>query len=110
MEECSISVDSSCEEVAEDLIAKFNLQKEDKEKFIKEGITGDVLLSLDILVLQEVLGFTRKISKNIKKYIEKHKDKFKPKEILENIPINNEEEIKSFFEKYIGLKGNLEGI
>ena len=54
MDECSISVDSSCEEVSEALIEKFQLPKEDKEKFIKEGISGDVMLSLDISDYQEI--------------------------------------------------------
>ena len=109
MDECPISVDSSCEEVSEAIIEKFQLPKEDKEKFIKEGISEDVMLSLDISDYQEI-GFTRGIGKKIKKYIEEHKDKFEPKEISEKIPIKNEEEIKAFFETYIGFKGNLEGI
>ena len=67
------------------------------------------MLSLDISDYQEI-GFTRGIGKKIKKYIEEHKDKFEPKEISEKIPIKNEEEIKAFFETYIGFKGNLEGI
>ena len=110
MKKCSISADSSCEEVAEDLIANCKLKKEDRDKFIKEGISGDVLPSLDITDLQEILGFKLGPSKRIIKYIDENKDRLQPKDISENIPIKNEEEIKSFFKNYIGFEGNLEGI
>jgi hypothetical protein len=110
MKKCSISADSSCEEVAEDLIANCKLKKEDRDKFIKEGISGDVLPSLDITDLQEILGFKLGPSKRIIKYIDENKDRLQPKDISENIPIKNEEVIKSFFKNYIGFEGNLEGI
>ena len=110
MKECKISANSTCEEVAEDLFINCNLKEEEKNIFIKEGISGDVLYFLDDNNIKKDLKIKIGPEKRIQKYINEHKEKFKPKEINENIPIKNEEEIKAFFEKYINFKGNLDTI
>ena len=111
MEENTISSNSTCEEVAEALFKIFRLidkDKDFKEKLIGQGISGDILYNL--LDFIDSLDLKLGHNKKLKKYLEKNKEKFKPKEIDENISIKNEEEIKTFFEKFIGFKGNLEGI
>ena len=110
MKGCKISADSTCEEVAEDLSINCNLKEDDKNKFIKEGISGDILYMLDNNNIKNDLKMKIGPEKRITKYLEENKDKFKPKEIKENIPIKNDEEIKTFFEKFIGFKGNLDTI
>ena len=110
MKECKISTNSTCEQVAEDLFMNLKLKEEDKKIFIKEGISGDILYMLDIDHIKKELKFKAILANKIKKYLEENKEKFKPKEISENIPIKNEEEIKAFFEKFIGYKDNLDSI
>ena len=110
MKGCKISADSTCEEVAEDLSINCKLKEDDKNKFIKEGISGDILYMLDNNNIKNDLKMKIGPEKRITKYLEENKDKFKPKEIKENIPIKKEEEIKTFFEKFIGFKGNLDTI
>ena len=110
MKECKISANSTCEQVAEDLFMNLKLKEEDKKIFIKEGISGDILYMLDIDHIKKELKFKPILANKIKKYLEENKEKFKPKEISENIPIKNEEEIKAFFEKFIGYKDNLDSI
>jgi len=110
MKACNISTDSTCEEVAEALSASFKLKEEQKNIFIKEGISGDVLYFIDKNDIRDELHFKLGLAKHFEKYLNQNKEKFKPKEINENIPIAKQEEIKSFFEKYIGFKGNLDNI
>ena len=110
MKAYNISTDSTCEEVAEALSASFKLKEEQKNIFIKEGISGDVLYFIDKNCIIDELHFKLGLAKNFEKYLNQNKEKFKPKEINENIPIAKQEEIKSFFEKYIGFKGNLDNI
>ena len=110
MKGCKIAADSTCEEVAEDLSINCKLKEDDKNKFIKEGISGDILYMLDNNNIKNDLKMKIGPEKRITKYLEENKDKFKPKEIKENIPIKNDEEIKTFFEKFIGFKGNLDTI
>ena len=110
MEDISITSDSSIEEVAKALTEKFKLKDKEKSKLINESISGDVLLELDVQILQTDFKFRPMTAKNIKQYLNKHKENLKPKDINDNIQIANEAEIKSFLEKYIGFKGELEGI
>ena len=112
MKAYTISSDSTCEEVAETLITNCKLKEEDKNKFIKEGISGDVLLDilLDCEDYQKTFQFKLGSFQKIRKYLEENKEKLKVKEINENISIKTEEDIKIFFEKFIGFKENLKGI
>ena len=110
MKACNISADSTCEEVAEALSASFKLKEEQKNIFIKERISGDVLYFIDKNDIKDELHFKLGLIKNFEIYLNQNREKFKPKEINENIPIVKQEEIKSFFEKYIGFKGNLDNI
>ena len=107
MKECKISTESTCEEVAEALFINCKLDNEEKDILIKEGISGDVLAEV-----KDWKSLINKMAhaKRIKSFLDKNKECFKSKEIIENIPIKNEEEIKLFFEKFIGYKGNLDGI
>ena len=82
MKKCSISADSSCEEVAEDLSINCNLKEEDKNKFIKEGISGDALYMLDNDNIKNVLKINLGPRKRITNYLEENKDKFKRRNIL----------------------------
>ena len=97
MNEDSISIDSTCEEVSAFFEKECKLNESEKDKLIKEGISGDVLF--DITDFKTSLKIRPGPAKSIKRYINYHKDKFIPKEIDENIPIQNKEEIKNFFEK-----------
>ena len=108
MIKCPISVDSTTEEIADFFEKEFKLTSEEKNKFINEGITGDVLL--EIGNFKEVLGIRFMPNKKIRDFINDHQIFFQPKEIDKNISIKNEEEVKHFFENYIGFKGNLNGI
>ncbi len=105
MAESSLSIDSTSEELADYFIKNCKLSKEEKEIFIKEGISGDVLLEA-ISSLKE-LGIKPTPIVKIKSFLKNKEAKFKPKEITEKISISNEEDIKSFFEKYIGFKGDV---
>ena len=108
MAECTISVYSSCEEVAECLKEIGKLNDKEKNILIQEGISGDVLLGFSIFF--KVIGIIPGHANKIIKFLDANKEKFQPKPIDENISIKNEEDIKSFFEKYIGFKGNLDNI
>ena len=108
MIKCPISVDSTSEEIADFFEKEFKLTSEEKNKFINEGISGDVLL--EIGNFKEVLGIRFMPNKKIRDFINDHQIFFQPKEIDKNISIKNEEEVKHFFEKYIGFNGNLNGI
>ena len=110
MEDNTITSDSSIEEVANALTEKFKLRDSEKSILINESISGDVLFALDVQILQTDFKFRPVKAKNIANYLNEHKENLKPKDICDNIQITNEAEIKSFFEKYIGFKGELDGI
>ena len=110
MEDNTITSDSSIEEVANALTEKFKLRDNEKSILINESISGDVLFALDVQILQTDFKFRPVKAKNIANYLNEHKENLKPKDICDNIQITNEAEIKSFFEKYIGFKGELDGI
>ena len=107
MAESPISFDSSSEELADYFMKNCKLSLEQKELFIKEGISGDVLLEA-VPSLKDI-GIKPKPIFKIKNFLKNKKDKFKPKEIAEKISISNEKDITLFFEKYIGFKGDLNG-
>ena len=107
MSELTLSIESTCEEVAEYFSKRISkISKDIIQKLIDEGISGDVLLKVDF----KVLGVGLKVSTNIKNILKENQARLTPKNIPENISIRNEEEIKSFFEKYIGFKGDTSGI
>ena len=108
MAEINFSRDSNPEEVAEFFSKNFKLDEKEKSIILNEGISGNVLL--DISSFEKVFDFRFGVSNKIKKYLDKNKDKFVPKEITEKISIQTEEEIQSFFEKYIGIKGQINNI
>ena len=110
MKACNISADSTCEEVAEVLSISFKLKEEQKNIFIKERISGDVLYFIDKNDIKDELHFKLGLLKKFEIYLNQNREKFKPKEINENIPFANQEEIKSFFEKYIDFKENFDNI
>ena len=103
MSELTLSIESTCEEVAEYFSKRISIISKDiTQKLIDEGISGDVLLKVDF----KVLGIGLKVITNIKNILKENQARLTPKNIPENISIRNEEEIKSFFEKYIGFKGD----
>ena len=63
MKACNISTDSTCEEVAEALSASFKLKEEQKNIFIKEGISGDVLYFIDKNDIKDELHFKLGLAK-----------------------------------------------
>ena len=107
MNECTISVESTCEEVADFFLKSGKINEEEKNILIKEEISGDILLYIENF---KALGIRSIPAKKLKEYINYYKDKFTPKDTSENISIKNEQEIKNFFEKYIRFKGDLNGI
>ena len=108
MEDCEISLKSTCEEVANFFVKKFKIDTKLKDCLIKEGISGDVLL--DLVKYKNYFGFKPATWNQIKKFLERNKDLFKSKIVYENISIKDEKEIKIFFENYIGFKGNINDI
>ena len=107
MAESPISFDSSSEDLADYFMKNCKLSLEQKELFIKEGISGDVLLEA-VPSLKDI-GIKPTAIIKIKSFLKNKEDKFKPKEIAEKISISNEKDITLFFEKYIGFKGDLNG-
>ena len=103
-----LSVDSTSEEVSKAFSQMFELNEEEKGTIIREGISGDVLLEIEDF--EDNFDFSFGHSNKIEKYLKENRDKFKPKEIKEKISIKIKEEIKSFFEKYIGFKGDIDNI
>ena len=102
-----LTSESSCEQVSEYFSNRFNISEEAKDKLIQESITGDVLLDISKEDFTS-FGITKnqylKISSNLKK----NKDKFKEKEISENLSsISTKEKIKEFVQKTLNFNGNL---
>ena len=108
MNEDSISINSTCEEITSFFEEQFKINEAEKNKLIKEGISGDVLF--DITDFKELLEIRPGPARKIKSYINYYKDKLIPRDINENIPLQNKEEIKTFFEKSIGFKGDINDI
>ncbi len=105
-----ITIDSTKEEVANFLKSKFqalrNIEKI-ADKIIKENITGETLLDLDLDIYKE-LGVTmpKPLKNKIDKYLEENLDKFKRKPIEITVGFNSKnEEIKNFFKNYLLYEG-----
>ena len=105
-----LSETSSKEKVADYLCATFELDEEIKNNFINEYISGDILTLLSDEDLKELrIKFGKR--KRIMKFIGDNKIKFKEKEITEKITTNSsKEEVKSFFEKCLEFKGELNSL
>ena len=101
-----ISADSSKEEVANYFFKEFKISEESKNNFIKEDISGDVLLDVtDFKIFGVKTGPLMKIKKFIKNNEEKLKHK---KEFEEKITTKSSvEEVKNFFEKSLDFKGDI---
>ena len=107
---CPLSETSSKEKVADYLSVTFQLGDEIKNILMNEYISGDILTSLSDEDFKE-LGIKLGKRKKIMKFIEDNKSKFKKKEINEKLTINStKEEVKSFFEKCIEFKGDLNSL
>ena len=105
-----ITSESSKEQVGEFFLKKFKLKKIIKENIIKEDISGDILLDLNDIDFK-YLGLKIENIKKIKNYLLTNSKKFTNKNI--NIKIDQtstEEDVKNFFEKYIGFKKQLNNI
>ena len=103
----SITCESTKEEVANYFLTLLKFGDETKNNFIKEDISGDILLDLndtDLKKLNLKLGQIKKI----KKYIEENKENLVKKEIKEVISIySSPEEVSTFFESSLNFKENL---
>ena len=105
-EENSLSVNSSCVAVSNYFSKIFKISEQAKNKLIEECISGDILIDIPKKDFK-TLGIDPPISLKISKCIKENKDKL-TKEITENISsISNKESIKSFFEKCLNFKGEL---
>ena len=87
MEDCEISLKSTCEEVANFFVKKFKIDTKLKDCLIKEGISGDMLL--DLVKYKNYFGFKPGTWNQIKKFLERNKDLFKSKIVYENISIKD---------------------
>ena len=92
-----ISNISSCKEIA-DFFFKDEKSLAYNEIIIKQGISGDVITEAIPHLKDFGIKGTQLIT--IRNYVNKNKEKFKPKIISEKIPISNKELIKNFFEKF----------
>ena len=105
-----LSETSSREKVASYLCFIFELDKEIQNSLINEYISGDILSLLSDEDFRE-FGIKLGKRKKIMKFIEDNKSKFKEKEITEKINTNStKEEVKSFFEKCLEYKGELNAL
>ena len=75
-----ISADSSKEEVANYFFKEFKISEESKNNFIKEDISGDVLLDVTDF---KIFGVKTGPLMKIKKFIKNNEEKLKPKKEFE---------------------------
>ena len=105
-----ISAESTKEEVANYFQIVFNVSDEVKNNLIKENISGDILLDISDKDFK-LFGIKKGPSLKIKKFIKEKKEKFLPKEIKKKITFkSNEEQLKEFFNEYLGFNGELNGL
>ena len=106
----NINIESTKEEVANFLSNTFKLSKEIANNIIKEDISGEVLLYLETNDFK-LLGIKIGQIKKIQLFLKNNENKFIIKPFKEIININsNEQDVKSFFDKYLSFKGNLNDI
>ncbi len=110
----NISSKSTKEEVAGFFRAYLNIKENISINFIKEYITGDVLLNLSNEELEKYLGLEINQQKKFNLYLAENRDKFaKNENIKEVISFNSSaEEVKLFFGNYLNFKenyGNING-
>lgn len=105
-----LSEQSTKEEVAEYLKNNCKLDENIKNKLIEEDISGDILLEIQDNEFKS-LGIKVGPLKKIKKVLEEKKSLFKQKEFKDNITaISKPEEVKSFFERCLNFKKDLNGL
>ena len=103
----SITFKSTKEEVANYFLTLCKFGEETKNNFIKEDISGDILLDLDDTDFKK-LNLKLGQMKKIKKYIEENKENLIKKEIKEVISIySSPEEVSAFFESSLNFKESL---
>lgn len=106
----NISKASSKEEIAEFLSSNYKISQEVKNNFIKEDISGEILLDLGINELKN-LGLKIGPIKKFQDYLKKNKDKFDSKPNNLKINMNSDEkDVKIFMENYLNFKGSLNKI
>ena len=112
MSEIILSENSTKEEVSDFFVKNFKISEQIKNNFIKEDISGDILLDISDQEFK-FLGIKIGPLKKVQRYLGENKKNFKEKEIKEIITLNsNSEEVKIFFEKCLNFKknlGNLDG-
>ena len=108
MKDSLLSINSTCEEVGNYFAEKFKINEEEKKIIIDEKISGDILL--DITDFKNIFHFRPGPSNKIQKFLKVFQDKYRQEKNGKKISVKNEEEIKAFFENYIGFKGNLNNI
>ena len=110
MDEKIISGESTKEEIANYFFNNFRVSEEAKNNLIKEDITGDILFEIQDKDFK-YLGLKIGQIKNLKKFLNENKEKFKEKAIKESInPNYKEEEIKLFFKKNLNYNKNLNNL
>ncbi len=91
-------------------LSHLDLSKNQADNFIKEDISGDILLDLNVKDYK-ALEIKKGKKKRIQIYLEENKEKFKTKPLKLIIGINaNHSEVKKFFEEYLYFKGNINNI
>ena len=101
---------STKEEVVDYLSKKWKLKENVKNLLLSEFISGDILPSITEEDLEN-LGIKIGPKKNIMKTIETSKSQFKTKELTEKITAKStKEEVKSFFERCLEFKGDLNSL
>ena len=102
-----ITSSSTKEETAAFFLTKFKISKELQDKMIKEDISGDILLNIEEDELKKI-GFKIGPIKKVKKYLSENKADFPEKKLDEEIDdLSTVEDVKTFFENYIGFKGDI---
>ena len=101
---------STKEDVVDYLSKKWKLKENVKNLLLSEFISGDILPSITEEDLEN-LGIKIGPKKNIMKTIEASKSQFKTKELTEKITAKStKEEVKSFFERCLEFKGDLNSL
>ena len=102
-----ISSSSTKEEIASFFTSKFKIAENIKENLLKEDISGDLLLNLSDDEFKK-LGFKVGPLKKVKKFLKDNQSLFPEIKIDEKIgKPSTAEDVKTFFEKYIGYQGDV---
>ena len=108
--EIILSNESTKEDVVKFFIEKSKITEDVQNKLKRENITGEILPLLTRDDFKD-LGLKFGPIKKWEIYFGKNKDRFTPKEIKEIItPSSAENEVKSFFERCLDFKGDLQNM